>query len=96
MFQMMTCWRRCGSIDGSYKTYAQNEDGKKVILRTIIPKFRKGLSQPIVWLLIQIKISKLHKKFVKGFTLSAKTTEIDTLFFEYSNQRKRQYFVRFQ
>lgn len=73
-----------GSPNGSYKTYAQTEEGKKVFFSTTIPKVLEK-SKPNS----RLKSIKLTKQLnasqgqilSKGFTLSyLKTNEIDTLF----------------
>ncbi len=37
-----------GSADGTYKTYGQTEDGKKVVLLQLFPKFRRNRNPIIV------------------------------------------------
>jgi hypothetical protein len=73
-----------GSPNGSYKTYAQTEEGKKVVFSITIPKVLEK-SKPNS----RLKSIKLTKQLnasqgqilSKGFTLSyLKTNEIDTLF----------------
>lgn len=73
-----------GSADGTYKTYGQTEDGKKVVFATIIPKVSEK-SKPnnrLNYINLSKKINASQGQILsKGFALSyLKTNEIDTLF----------------
>ena len=73
-----------GSADGTYKTYAQTEDGNKVVFRTIIPKVseKSTPNNRLKYINLSKKINGSQGQILsKGFTLNyLKTNEIDTLY----------------